>query len=469
MNQLQKELLKKHVGPFLFCFFTVMFILLMQFLILYVDQLVGKGLTFRIVLELILNNLAWMVVLAVPMAVLVSTLIAFGRFSEWNELTAVKAAGVNPFSLMKPVLISAAILFGGLVYFANEILPEANHKARTLFIDIRMQKPAFDLQPGVFYDGIDGFTFLAQQIPAGSDTLYDVTVLQESSRERHQAFIKAERGWLVSPDEYTLSLFLQDGVIVRYIPGTRMGDETVERSDFTQHRMSFDLSDLAFSRSNPEQRSRTERTMSSQAMLALIDTLRTEQEKEFSKYMDNIGSLGRERAGPTRSHLIPAESDTLADFEPLYVSSHIALKEVKDLDIQSRVLSSALSSLSRYTSEVDNLRSNLDWRERRIAEYMVEVHKKFSIPFACIIFVLVGAPIGMLTRKGNIGFAALLSAIILTIFFVAIIQGEKWADRLYISPFIGMWGINFLLGALGVLLTMKVSTSFNFRNLLGKE
>lgn len=467
INKVQKDLLKKHAGPFLFCFFTVMFVLLMQFLILHVDKLVGKGLPFSIIIELILNNLAYMVVLAVPMAVLVATLMAFGKFSEWNELTALKAAGVNPFSLMKPVLISAGILFIGLSYFSNEILPESNHKARSLFIDIRMQKPGFDLQPGVFYDGIDGYTFLVREIDSASDTLHDVTLFQEPTRDRYRAYIKAEKGWLKSPDESTLSLFLRDGTIVRYIPGSRQGQETVERSRFNQYRISFDLSDLAFSRSNPEQRSRNDRTMSSQAMLAVIDTLRTEKEKHFRRHMESAGALSRERPSHSRDHAIASfgSNDTLKN----YKSRFEILNDLEDIDRQTRVVTHSLSKLSSYRSEVDNLAKDLKWRETRIAEYMVEVHKKFSIPFACVIFVLLGAPIGMMTRKGNIGFAAIISAVLLTFYFIMVIQGEKWADRLFISPFIGMWGINILLGIIGILLTLKVSSSFNFKHLLGKE
>jgi lipopolysaccharide export system permease protein len=467
INKVQKDLLKKHVGPFLFCFFTVMFVLLMQFLILHVDKLVGKGLPISIIIELILNNLAYMVVLAVPMAVLVATLMAFGKFSEWNELTALKAAGVNPFSLMKPVLISAGILFIGLSYFSNEILPESNHKARSLFIDIRMQKPGFDLQPGVFYDGIDGYTFLVREIDSASDTLRDVTLFQEPTRDRYRAYIKAEKGWLESPDESTLSLFLRDGTIVRYIPGSRQGQETVERSRFNKYRISFDLSDLAFSRSNPDQRSRNDRTMSSQAMLAVIDTLRMEKEKHFVRHMQNAGSLSRELPSHNRDHARASFSsyDTLK----LYKSRFEILNDLEDIDRQTRVVTHSLSKLSSYRSEIDNLAKDLKWRETRIAEFMVEVHKKFSIPFACVIFVLLGAPIGMMTRKGNIGFAAIISAVLLTFYFIMVIQGEKWADRLFISPFIGMWGINILLGIVGILLTLKVSSSFNFKHLLGKE
>lgn len=465
-NKVQKDLLKKHTGPFLFCFFTVMFVLLMQFLILHVDKLVGKGLPLSIVIELILNNLAYMVVLAIPMAVLVATLMAFGKFSEWNELTALKAAGVNPISLMKPVILTAFILFIGLSYFSNQILPESNHKARSLFIDIRMQKPGFDLQQGVFYDGIEGYTFLVKNIPSASDTLYDVTLIQEPTSERYRAYIKAEKGWLESPDEFTLSLFLEDGTIIRYIPGSRQGMETVERSRFNQHRISFDLSDLAFSRSNPEQRTRNDRTMSSQAMLAVVDTLRTEKETEFQKYMDGIGTLRANSPSQSRDYSGTSfdESDTLQ----IYESRYETLNELIGVDSQSRVVTHAISRLSSYRSEIDNLAKNLKWRETRIAEYLVEVHKKFSIPFACIIFVLLGAPIGMMTRKGNIGFAAIISAVLLTFYFIAIIQGEKWADRLFISPAIGMWGINIFLALVGLLLTLKISTSFNFKYLLGK-
>ncbi|MGM0507350.1 MAG: LptF/LptG family permease, partial [Bacteroidota bacterium] len=178
LTRLQQEILKNHVGPFFFCFFTVMFILLMQFLILHIDKLVGKGLAIGIVIELILTNLAYMVVLAVPMSVLVASLIAFGRFSEWNELSAVKAAGVNPIRLMTPVMVTTFLLFLGLSYFSNNILPESNHRARSLFIDIRMQKPAFDLEPGTFYTGIEGNTFLVDQVENDSDTLRNITLFR---------------------------------------------------------------------------------------------------------------------------------------------------------------------------------------------------------------------------------------------------------------------------------------------------
>lgn len=469
LNHVQRDLLKKHVGPFLFCFFTVMFILLMQFLILHVDKLVGKGLALSIIIELILNNLAYMVVLAVPMAVLVSTLIAFGKFSEWNELTAIRAAGINPFKLVLPVIIAGFFLFLGMTYFSNNILPEANHKARSLFIDIRMAKPGFDLQEGTFYEGIDGYTFLVQQIDSETDTLRDVTVFQSQVGDRYRAYIRAKTGWLESDSEETLSLFLNDGSILRHVPGERRGDETMEKTDFNRYRMSFDLSDLAFSRANPESRTRNDRTMSGQAMLAVVDTLNREKESEFASLLSKTKqeeALPFKMEGTNRSiRTRDLEQDTLilynSKFDPINLLHHPQAK-VSALNI-------ALNELNKYRADLDKYQNDISWRSSRVAEFLVEVHKKLSIPFACVLFVLIGAPIGMLTRKGNLGVAALISSIILTVYFIAIIQGEKFADRLIISPFMGMWAINMFLFLTGLILLLHISTSFSLSNLFRKD
>jgi lipopolysaccharide export system permease protein len=469
LNRVQTNLLVNHIGPFLFCFFTVMFLLLMQFLILHVDKLVGKGLPFMIVVELILTNLAYMVVLAIPIAVLISTLMAFGKFSEWNELTAIRAAGINPIKLITPVLAAGFMLFLGTAYFSNYILPEANHKARSLFLDIRMQKPAFDLQPGIFYEDLDGYTFLIREIDSETDSLYDVRVFQDQSDRRNRAFISADRGWLESPDQYTLSLHLYDGSIMRFIPGERRDDETLERNNFSQYRMSFDLSDMSFSRSNPDQRSRTDRTMTAQAMMAVVDTIRHEKQREVIRFKANTGQTSMLPFYTETSRSLSMGENVEADTLQLYTSSLLALQKLPNPSSKIGSINRGINAIDTYRSELDNLKTNTSWRDFRIAEFMVEIHKKVSIPFACLVFILVGAPIGMLTRKGNLGVAALISGGLLTVYFIAIIQGEKLADRMIISPFMGMWGINIFYLILGIILTLHVSTSIRITNLFRRE
>lgn len=466
LNKVQLNLLKQHIGPFLFCFFVLMFLLLMQFLMLHVDKLVGKGLPILVVIELILSNLAYMVVLAVPMAILVATLIAFGKFSEWNELNAVRAAGVNPIRLITPVIIISAAMFVGTTYFSNYILPEANHKARSLFIDIRMAKPGFDLEENTFYEGIEGYTFLVKSIDSDTDTLRDITIFQEPVDDRYRAFIRAERGMLESNGAQTLSLYLNDGSILRSIPGERRSDETLERTDFTRYRLSFDLSELAFSRTNPEDRSRTGRTMSAEAMKAVADSVRREVDNEFEKF------TGRTKQSETipfkvdRSSSIYRRSDIENDenLEP-YETPYEAVNLLDHPQQQVSVINLAINSLNRYRADVESYRSNIGWRENRVAEFWVEIHKKISIPFACMLFVLIGAPIGILTKNGNLGVAALISAAILTIYFMAIIQGEKLADRGVISPFLGMWAINFVYLLIGFFLMLHVCSAFRITNL----
>ncbi|CAN5117780.1 LptF/LptG family permease [soil metagenome] len=470
INKVQLDLLKKHIGPFLFCFFVLMFFLLMQFLMLHVDKLIGKGLPLFVVIELILSNLAYMVVLAIPMAILVSTLIAFGKFSEWNELTAIRAAGINPIKLILPVLAISGLLFIFTFYFSNYILPEANHKARSLFIDIRMAKPGFDLEENTFYEGIDGYTFLVREVDSGTDTLRDLTIFQEPVQDRYRAFIRAESGYLKSDDEQTLSLFLNNGSILRHIPGEQRSEETLERTDFSRYRLSFDLSELAFSRTNPESRSRTGRTMSAEAMMAVVDSIQKDVNIEFTKFTERTN---QEEALPymvdRTAGMYSRSASGSADSLRAFTSAFGALNYIGHPQDQISSLNLAINSLNRYKADVESFKSNIDWRDLRIAEFWVEIHKKLSIPFACIIFVLIGAPIGMLTRNGNIGIAALTSAVILTLYFVAIIQGEKFADRGIISPFMGMWGINILYLIIGFFLMLHICTSFRITNLFQSD
>ena len=489
IKKLQIEILKKHAGPFIFCFLIVMFLLLMQFLILHIDNLVGKGIPTLIIFELIIVNLAYMVVLAVPMSVLVSCIMAFGKFSELNELTAIKAAGISVLTIIKPVLFIGALLTVFLIWFSNEVLPEANFKARSLFIDIRMQSPGFDLRPNVFYDGIDGYNFLVREIDTTTDSLYNVTLFDEGRNQQTGAVIKANRGFLESVEgTHVLSLYLYDGQINRDIASNTDDKKRYETTYFSTYRINFDLSDLNFNRSDPDRRRRDDRTMSSQAMLAVVDTLRKEAADDQRRLTRNIATNALITAFSSDTTTVKAELtqrdrsqirnfeileqtrnqvnslDTLQSIIPL-VSGFHALNHFPDRDQQIHLKSAATTQFRENISQLNNLNNNLRFRTERIAQYLVEVHKKISIPVACIIFVLVGAPLGLLTRKGNLGFNAILSSIIFTYYWVGIIQGEKFADRLFISPFTGMWFTNFTLLILGIYLMLKVMYEFKLSDL----
>ncbi len=494
-GSIERDLLGRHIGPFVFCFFTIMFLLLMQFLIQFMDHLVGKGIPLLVIIELIMVNLAYMVVLAVPMTILASSLIAYGKFSENNEYTAIRAAGVHPMKIIRPVIGATVIMTLFLGWFSNEILPEANYKARALFLDIRMQKPGFDLQENTFYEGIEGYTFLVREMPADSDSLYDVTLFQSPEQGRDRAVIKARKGLLESNErQMSLTLNLFDGTIMRYLQDGRGSSGSLhEETHFGAYRISFDMSDLTFSRTNPEERRRDGRSMSAQAMLAVVDSLRMEKKREIENYKKslqasfislreepdttveiteieaehhidngNIDPGNRQSTAQTDTALPatqPENAGTAHNNERSVNTEEaplVALRNLNNLEELQTITRMATTHMRETQSMGGDVRNNMRWREERIARFMVEVHKKASIPVACILFGLIGAPLGLLVRKGNMGIHTIISTVLFTYYWISIIQGEKLADRLYISPFLGMWFANMTLAIAGLVLMYQV-------------
>lgn len=460
---LQRDLIKRHIGPFIFTFLTIMFLLLMQFLMLYINKLVGKGIPTSIVLDLIFSNLAYMVVLAVPMAVLVATLMAFGRFSELNEFTALKAAGVSPLKMILPLLYLSVLLAGALAWFQNYVLPEANYHARSLFIDIRMKKPGFDLKPNTFYDGINGYTFLVRKINSQTDSLYNVTLFQEQNKNHNFAVIKAKKGFLKSEKgQNILTLYLFSGNLLRYLPQSIGEPKLVDATKFHKYRISFDISQLAFSRSNPNRYGRDDRTMSAQAMMAIVDTLNKKINKDWDNFSKHNSPVEISYVKPRSTKSYHSNKKKSKKPKAAIKTKYVVLNNIKNLKGQEEVSQLAVDQLRQTMINFQNLTLNLQWREKRKAEYMVEVNKKLAIPFGCIIFVLIGAPLGLLTKKGNLGYAALICAITFTFYWLSLIQGEKLADRMYITPFWSMWFGNVVLGIIGILLIIKIQKEHFF-------
>lgn len=442
----------------------------MQFLILHIDKLIGKDIPVNVIIELILTNLAYMVVLAAPMAVLVATLMAYGKFSELNELTALRASGVNPMKIIRPVLIGSGLLFVGLAWFSNNVLPEANQKARSLFIDIRLKKPGFDLKPNIFYNGIEGYTFLVEHIDSATDSLYNITLFQKPENNRDRAYIVAEKGRLESKGEQALTLHLINGNMLQFPSGRRNSEDQIERNAFRKHIMNLDLSDLSFMRSDPSERDRSDRTMSSKAMLAVVDSLK----KEITRQLDQSGNdtsmipakeyRGRESYFAQSKVLHSSERDI-----PALPSSAMVPGFFEKAEIQRSLISESARQMKEYRNRLESIKANVEWREKRIARYLVEVHKKLSIPFACVVFILFGAPVGIMTKRGNFGFAAIISTVVLTFYWVSLIQGEKLADRLFISPFWGMWTFNIVLTIAGIALVTHLTTDIRISKLFSKR
>lgn len=426
---------------------VLMFLLVMQFLIKYLPQLVGKGLPIGAIFELVVYNLAYMVVLAVPMAALISTLMAFGKLAENNAYQVIKGSGVSFPQLVWPVYVVGLLLSVSMWYFNTEIHPEANFRARNLWQDIRIAKPGFDLQAGEFYDGIEDYKILVGEIPENKpNELHDITIYDYSEGTRFRTDIRAESG-TVESDTYgsELRLILLNGEIHRKSPPGSQTSDRYEKLTFGRHTLRISLEDLNFKRTDPTEGRRTDRTMKSREMKALVDSLENNASKERNTIATLLAGLGTGNVSYSTRGIVVPDEGRVAIMRPTEAGVvPLAVSEV------------AVNSMRSTRLHVENARRAILWAKTKADRYRVEIHKKYSLALACLIFIMIGAPLGLFVRRGGLGVSASLAVAIFLFHWVSLANGEKLADRGYLEPWVGMWIADIVTGGIALYLTFFV-------------
>lgn len=436
MTLIDRYILRACIAPFLFGFSTVMFIYLMQFVMNYLPQLVGKGLSEWVIIQLIVLNLAWMFILAVPMGVLFSSLMAFGSLAANQEITIIKASGGSIVRMMIPVLIAGFLIFLGVFWFSDNVLPDSNLRAKMLMNDITRKKPTFSVESGKFTTQLDGYTILSRQVDSISGNLYGVTIY-DIRKFQERNIISADSGVIVFSDDYkNLIITLFHGEVHRMNVGF-VQDYRVVR--FETFEILIPAEGFAFERSQMEMISRGDREMRIMDMQQIVDTART----NFGNILNRVDSTlmnGLDNVNMPHDPTIIATNDSM-------------LVDTNRIGVITRVIQNANVIYSKLQADINQA----DFFESKSLQYEVEIHKKYALPFACFVFVLVGAPLGVVTRGGNFGLSAAMSLGFYVIYWALLIGGEKLADRGHIDPFISMWAGNFIIGLLGLYLTLRVS------------
>src|SRR5512135_3543388 len=280
-----RYILRAHFGPFVFSLSTLMFIFLLQFVMKFIDQLVGKGLSMWVIIELIALNLSWMLVLAVPMSVLVAVLMAFGDLSSRNEITAMKASGLSIYRMILPIFIAATIVALLLVLFNNYVLPESNHRLKALTIDIRRKRPTLALVDGVFSQDIPGYSILVRKASQKTNDLEGIT-LYDYTNPGTNVVITAERGTITLSSDYRkLIMNLKNGEIHELDLQKML---MYRRIRFETHRIAMDVEGFDFERSSESAFTRGDRELSAPAMWVIVDSLdrvRRSIESDFAAAM----------------------------------------------------------------------------------------------------------------------------------------------------------------------------------------
>jgi lipopolysaccharide export system permease protein len=424
MKILERYIIKEHIGPFFFALAVIMFVLIMDFILKVVNLIIGRGLNAYIILQVFVLNLAWMIALAVPMAVLVATLMAFGRLSEDNEITTLKASGVSIYRIIAPALGLALLLMLGLIVFNNQVLPDANQKARLLQSAITQKRPTWSLREHVFMNEIPGYSILVDHIDPSSSKIKGVKIYDQKNRKLPRTII-AKRGELeFTPDGNTLILHLEDGEV----------HESDEDEPGRYRRMAFEkqtiyFTDVGSQLIRRDSEYRTDREMDSKMML--------EEVKIIERNVKHREDKAREIASILVDSIFPP-------------SPYVTYYPTGFASDTNRIINQLLAKNSQALTELNNERYRIIANRKEKNKYLVEIHKKYSIPVACVVFILIGAPWGIISRKGGIGAAAGLSLGFFVLYWAFLVAGEELADRLVISPFWAMWSANILIGILGI-------------------
>ncbi|MBM3404691.1 MAG: YjgP/YjgQ family permease [Bacteroidetes bacterium] len=446
MKKLYYLVLKSYVGPLVMTFFIALFILVMQFVWKYVDDLVGKGLEWYVVAQLLFYASSSFVPLALPLAILISSLMTLGNLGEHYELVAMKSAGISLRSILKPLVILSLLISLLAFYFSNVILPIANLKFYSLLYDIKQTKLSFNLKEGTFYNGMDGYVFRIGKKEADGKTIRQVMIYDHTRRLGNTGVTIADSGTMeLTPDKDAVVFTLFNGRNYEEQVNRRSYPSRLQqqRTAFREQKQWFDLSGFAMNRSDE---SLFKDNYDMQNMLQLdqsIDSIKQEINSRFTTYTENLNRTfsNLNKAAPVIKK--SPEKDILAG---------------QSKQSRTEIIRIAINYSREMKNSIEFSRNDIESKTHRLRKHEVAFHKKFTLSFACLILFFIGAPLGAIIRKGGLGFPIVISTILFIIYHVISMIGEKYVKSSVMEAHIGMWISSAVLLPVGIFLSYKATT-----------
>ncbi|MGI6321249.1 MAG: LptF/LptG family permease [Bacteroidales bacterium] len=450
MKKIDRYIIKSYIGPFLMTFFIAVFILLMQFLWKYIDDLVGKGLEWHIILQLMFYASFTFIPLALPLAILMSSLMLFGNLGEKYELVAMKSAGISLSKMMRPLIYLTVIISISAFIFSNYLLPVANLKMQSLLYDVREQKPALSIDEGVFYTGIDNYVIRVAKKERDNQTVRDVLIYDHSKGMGNTAVTRAEWGTMLMTDDKSKLIFtLYNGFA--YDEDMKRGlfemNRPITRVKFREQRKIFDLSSFSMERTNEEFFKDNYQMLNVKQLNYFIDSLYSDHnEKQVSATV---------RLSESFYYFTHAYDSTLKKLPQDYTEFSDNIYSGFSYNEKTMIYDNAIQA-ARSQKDINEFRHvDVEYQKKSIIRYEVEWHRKFTLSVACIILFFIGAPLGAIIRKGGMGIPMVATVLIFVIFWVLSITGEKFAREAVLEPYAGMWIASVVLLPLGIYLTRK--------------
>lgn len=464
MKKLHIFMLKSFIGPFVATFFISMFVLIMQFLWRMIDDLVGKGLDFSVIAELLFYVAITLVPMALPLAILLSSIMTFGSLGEHYELIALKSAGISLYRIMKPLIFLIVLLTVLAFVFSNNVMPVANLKMYSFLYDIRRQKPEMSFKEGIFTNDLEGYSIKIDRIDKSSGMMYNMLIYTHKEGTGNYEVTKADSGMMISDlDRNVMRLVLFNGHTYTD-EGMR---DAKSRKTFPFRKLQFDRQMVTIDLPGTDLKRTDENSFrSASAMMNL---------KQLADTIDSARkSLNQRKAGDAKRLLAtnfqkskntnPRQDSVLVEKSRGIFSDPDSLYRSMDVEEQRQAMDYAV----QYAREVKQ-KSQDDMfyyvgRQEGIIKNQLEWNRKFSLSFACFIFFFIGAPLGAIIRKGGLGMPVVVSVLLFIIYYIIDMMGVRSAKEAVISPEMGAWVSAFILLPLGAILTYKSVTDSEMMN-----
>lgn len=459
MKRLYWYVLKTFLGPFIMTFFICVFILLMQFLWKYVDDLVGKGLDWNILAELLFYASFGLLPFAFPLSMLLASIMSFGELGENYELVAMKSSGISLFRIMKPLLVVAVIITGVAFFFANYVLPHTNLRFTTLLFSIRNQRPELVLKEGVFTSEIDGYSIRIGSKDKRTSTLHDILIYDHTNNKANESITVADSGYLKMTEDknyMVMTLFHGENFVEEESsPGSRTNTYPFRRDKFDKQVINVRVMNFDFQRRDENIYRNTYRMMNIDQLRFAEDSLLEDYKYRLQNFLINTRYTGqldkRIMARALNNDTLLAkyshESYTVFDFDSL-------LNSFQNYDVNESYQNALFAARNNY-QEINNIENNLYGRKKRINLHMMERHRKFTLSFAVLIFFFIGAPLGAIIRKGGLGMPVVVSILLFISYYIFSMTGEKSAREDVWEMMPGMWFSSFVFLPVGLWLTYK--------------
>ena len=452
MKRLDRFIIKSFVGPFIAILLVVVFILVMQFLWLYIDELVGKGLSIKVILEFLAWGSATMLPLSLPLATLLASMMTLGTLGENNELLAIKAAGISLQRVMIPLGIICGVISIGAFFISDDLIPVAYNKIYQLREDIGKTKDEIKIPTGTFYNGIDGYILRVEERHDETGMMHGVMVYNHTRNKGNTSLTIADSALMkMSKDKTYLTFTLYDGSNYEETNDKKYRDTTLtlQKIDFHKQEMIIPLENYAFQKSDTSRFNDQVKSMNLKQLQHGQDSIGALNE---TGRLNNIKSLQKSRTLRYNNQLDTANQAFKRNKTPFAVEDLGKWKSVRD----------EISALEKAKSSANELEMSLNTfsRERYYHTYTlrlidIEILKKFALSIACLIFFFIGAPLGAIIRKGGLGVSAIISVLFFVAYWVIDISGTKLARDGAIGPFHGVFVSSYILLPTGLFLTWK--------------